>query len=71
MDITKCVKGPIVLSLPHFYLTDKSYQDGVNGLHPTENDHGIIILFESVSQNISLFFLSTFIILHLYTVCRI
>lgn len=48
MDLTKCVDAPIIVTLPHFYLTDPAYQQGNRGLHPNEEEHGIIILFESV-----------------------
>lgn len=48
MDLTKCVGAPIMVSLPHFYNCDASYQSMVRGLHPNEYEHGIKILFESV-----------------------
>lgn len=48
IDLTKCVDAPIIVSLPHFYLTDPSYLNAVRGLHPNEEEHGIVILFESV-----------------------
>lgn len=51
MDLTKCGKVPIVASLPHFYDSDASYVRGVRGLNPNENDHAIIILFESVNSS--------------------
>lgn len=49
MDLTKCVGAPIMVSLPHFYNCDESYQSMVRGLHPNENEHGIKILFESMT----------------------
>lgn len=48
MDLTKC-GTPVVASLPHFYKTDPSVLESVRGLHPREEDHGISILFETVS----------------------
>lgn len=49
----KCVGAPFVASLPHFYLSDESYQKGVRGLNPTKDKHEIIILFESVRPNLN------------------
>ncbi|XP_065158178.1 sensory neuron membrane protein 1-like isoform X2 [Atheta coriaria] len=48
-DMYKCVGAPFVASLPHFYLSDESYQKGVRGLNPTKDKHEIIILFESLT----------------------
>lgn len=48
IDLMKCVDIPIVATMPHFYKADESYLHGVRGLHPSEEEHGIIILFESV-----------------------
>jgi hypothetical protein len=39
---------PIVVSLPHFYLADDEYLDGVVGLNPTQEKHEITLLFEPV-----------------------
>lgn len=49
MDLTKCVGAPIMVSLPHFYLSDESYVNSVRGLHPNEKEHGISILFEPMT----------------------
>lgn len=47
-DLTKCVGAPIVASMPHFYDADPMYVNGVRGLHPNEEDHGIVLVFELV-----------------------
>jgi hypothetical protein len=39
-----------VVSLPHFYLADEEYQDGVVGLNPTQEEHEIMLLFEPVGE---------------------
>lgn len=49
MDLTKCADAPLIVSFPHFYLADQSYLNAVRGLRPNEAEHGIVILFESVS----------------------
>lgn len=48
MDLTKCLKAPLVASLPHFLFTDPSIQDSVTGLFPDEEKHGIDLDFEPV-----------------------
>ncbi|KAF7992411.1 hypothetical protein HCN44_001736 [Aphidius gifuensis] len=45
-DLFKCVKAPLVASLPHLYLVDESYLEQVDGLNPKEDQHGIFIEFE-------------------------
>nr|WKF45046.1 sensory neuron membrane protein 1a [Podabrus annulatus] len=45
-DLTKCVGAPIVASMPHFYDADPMYVNGVRGLHPNEEEHGIVLVFE-------------------------
>ncbi|KAJ3631491.1 hypothetical protein MTP99_012614 [Tenebrio molitor] len=49
MDLFKCAGVPIYVSLPHFYESDESYVHGVKGLNPNKKDHGIQILFESIT----------------------
>lgn len=51
MDLMKCVGIPMYASLPHFYESDESYVNGVIGLNPNEEEHGIRILFEPVTKN--------------------
>ncbi|XP_015587038.1 sensory neuron membrane protein 1 [Cephus cinctus] len=48
-DLTKCVNAPIIASLPHFYLTDESYLETVQGLQPVQEDHEIFIDFEPLT----------------------
>ncbi|BES93073.1 Sensory neuron membrane protein 1 [Nesidiocoris tenuis] len=48
-DITKCAGAPIILTLPHYYLADPSYLDGVEGLHPEEEKHRIFMNFEPIT----------------------
>ncbi|KAL3265256.1 hypothetical protein HHI36_009470 [Cryptolaemus montrouzieri] len=45
-DLTKCMKVPITVSLPHFLKVDESLVDGVEGLKPNVSKHSIAILFE-------------------------
>ena len=33
-DLFKCIKLPLVLTNPHFYLADPYYLEQVEGLHP-------------------------------------
>lgn len=49
MDLYKCAKIPLYVSLPHFYDSHESYLKGVKGLKPDVEKHGIRIMFESVS----------------------
>ncbi|XP_017775707.1 PREDICTED: sensory neuron membrane protein 1-like [Nicrophorus vespilloides] len=48
-DLYNCIKAPLIASLPHFYLSDPSYVNGVKGLNPNAKDHEITILFESMT----------------------
>jgi hypothetical protein len=43
---------PIVVSLPHFYLADDEYLDGVVGLNPTQEKHEVTLLFEPVCRRL-------------------
>jgi hypothetical protein len=45
---------PIVVSLPHFYLADEEYLDGVVGLNPTQELHEVTMLFEPVGSRTTL-----------------
>nr|O02351.1 RecName: Full=Sensory neuron membrane protein 1 [Antheraea polyphemus]AAC47540.1 sensory neuron membrane protein-1 [Antheraea polyphemus] len=49
MDIRKCLKVPMYVSLPHFLETDTSVTNQVKGLTPDPNEHGIIADFEPLS----------------------
>jgi hypothetical protein len=49
--VSLCDTGyPIVVSLPHFYLADDEYLDGVVGLNPTQEKHEVTLLFEPVRK---------------------
>ena len=48
LDMTKCVKAPIVATMPHFYNSDDSYIKGVKGVEPNKDKHEIVLLFETV-----------------------
>ncbi|XP_035232833.1 lysosome membrane protein 2-like [Stegodyphus dumicola] len=40
-DLSPCQFGaPVVLTFPHFYLSDPSYLQNVSGLNPSKNKHG-------------------------------
>ncbi|KAL1131950.1 hypothetical protein AAG570_011561 [Ranatra chinensis] len=48
-DITKCAGAPIILTLPHFFETDPSYLDTVDGLRPNKEEHQIYLNFEPIT----------------------
>ncbi|KAJ9589995.1 hypothetical protein L9F63_016887, partial [Diploptera punctata] len=48
-DLTRCLGAPIIASLPHFYDSDPEYQNGVIGLNPNQEDHGITMIFEPLT----------------------
>lgn len=48
MDLNKCMKAPIYCTLPHFLETDEQLLTQVEGLHPEEDKHHILIFFEPV-----------------------
>ena len=49
IDMTKCVRAPIVATLPHFYNCDDTYVKGVKGVQPNKDKHEILLLFETVN----------------------
>lgn len=49
IDISKCGGGPIIVSTPHFYNCDPGYLQGLRGLRPNYEEHGVYIYFEHVS----------------------
>ena len=50
MDLSPCVKAPLVASKPHFYGADPVLGDSVDGLRPNQTEHDIFIHFEIVSR---------------------
>nr|WNX29034.1 sensory neuron membrane protein 2 [Odontotermes formosanus] len=48
-DVSRCAGYPVVMSLPHFYLADDEYLDGVVGLNPTQEKHEVTLLFEPLT----------------------
>ncbi|XP_011159294.2 sensory neuron membrane protein 1 isoform X2 [Solenopsis invicta] len=48
-DMTKCLKVPIIGSLPHFYGGDGTYLKLVDGLNPTQSEHEIDMDFEPMT----------------------
>ena len=44
---------PVVVSPPHFYQSDKSLLETVNGLHPMKSAHETFLDVEPVSNGIS------------------
>lgn len=48
-DISKCMRVPIYVTLPHFYKTDEMYLDQVEGVYPNESKHKVVLLLEHVS----------------------
>lgn len=54
IDLYKCSGMPMIASLPHFLLADKSLLEGIaSGLNPDKEKHGISMLFEIVSHHSS------------------
>nr|AKN78948.1 sensory neuron membrane protein 1 [Ectropis obliqua]AZB86632.1 sensory neuron membrane protein 1 [Ectropis obliqua] len=49
MDLSKCIKAPMYLSLPHFHDCDPSLHNAVKGLNPNAEEHAMIIDFEPIS----------------------
>ncbi|XP_072748130.1 sensory neuron membrane protein 1-like [Anoplolepis gracilipes] len=43
-DMTKCLRIPIIGSPPHFYDCEKNWLDLVEGLHPSQEDHEMIMV---------------------------
>lgn len=48
MDLMKCIKAPMLASMPHYLDSDPSLLNDVKGLSPDVNVHGIEIDFEPV-----------------------
>lgn len=49
-NVSRCKFGaPAFISLPHFYLADKSYRTAINGMHPRKEDHQFSMVVEPVS----------------------
>ncbi|XP_046467566.1 sensory neuron membrane protein 2 isoform X1 [Neodiprion pinetum] len=49
MELWDCQGAPVVLSHPHFYLADESYQNGVDGLSPNRSLHEIFLELEPIT----------------------
>ncbi|XP_077157247.1 lysosome membrane protein 2 [Paroedura picta] len=40
LNISTCMQGaPIILSSPHFYMSDEEYIKSIDGMHPNKEDH--------------------------------
>jgi hypothetical protein len=50
MDLSPCVRAPLVASKPHFYGADPILLHSVDGLTPNETEHDIFIHFEIVGN---------------------
>ncbi|XP_065212463.1 sensory neuron membrane protein 1 [Planococcus citri] len=48
-DVTKCTGAPLVLTLPHCYGCHVDYMNGVTGMNPSEELHGIYSTFEPIT----------------------
>ena len=48
VDLTACLKAPILLSYPHFYMADPKLLDFVSGLNPQKELHESYAFLEPV-----------------------
>ncbi|KAJ8669368.1 hypothetical protein QAD02_000627 [Eretmocerus hayati] len=47
LNVSNCKFGaPAFVSLPHFYLADKSYRQKIDGMNPNKEDHQFTLLIE-------------------------
>ncbi|XP_028032110.1 sensory neuron membrane protein 1 [Bombyx mandarina] len=49
MDLYKCIKAPMFVSMPHYLEGDPELLKNVKGLNPNAKEHGIEIDFEPIS----------------------
>nr|ALV87596.1 sensory neuron membrane protein 1 [Drosicha corpulenta] len=48
-SLQQCTGAPIIATLPHFFKCHEDYINGVGGVNPTEEDHGIRSYFEPIT----------------------
>lgn len=58
LDITACVKGPILVSNPHFYEGDASLLKFAQGVKPEKELHENFMYFEPVSFTCMVWYLN-------------
>lgn len=49
MELWECQGAPVVISMPHFYLANEIYQNGVDGLKPDKSLHTMFLDVEPMS----------------------
>lgn len=51
LNVSSCKYGaPAFVSLPHFYLADKSYRQNITGMKPNKDDHEFLLILEPVNN---------------------
>lgn len=50
LDMSTCVKSPIVVTLPHFLETSEEYSSLIDGLSPNEEKHRTFVTVEKVIE---------------------
>lgn len=51
LNISSCRFGaPAFISLPHFYLADKTYISNLSGMKPDKNEHEFRVLIDHVNK---------------------
>lgn len=51
MDLSPCMKSPVMASFPHFYLADKELLKYPAGLNPVKEKHESYVIIEPVTKH--------------------
>lgn len=55
MDLSPCMKSPVMASFPHFYLADKELLKYPAGLNPVKEKHESYAIIEPVTNSDEVF----------------